>query len=66
MFVICTSLTMAFSEVETLIFPKNIYIRLLNTYDSDYVFLGVRAYVEGGMIRKQKYSLKTQTIQAPS
>lgn len=55
----------AFSEVETLIFIK-MYIRLLNAYDSDYVFLGVRAYVEGGMIRKQKYSLKAQAIQAPS
>lgn len=64
MFIIFSSLTISFSEEETLISLK-IYLKLLNAYDGDCIFMGVTECVEGD-VRKQKYCFKAQTTQAPS
>lgn len=65
MFIIFISVTISFSEEETLI-SLTVYIRLLNVYDGDYIFMGLRKYIDGVMVWKQKYYLKAQTTQAPS
>lgn len=65
MFIIFISVTISFSEEETLI-SLTVYIKLLNVYDDDYIFMGVREHIDGVMVWKQKYYLKAQTTQAPS
>lgn len=65
MFIIFISVTISFSKEETLISLK-VYIRLLNVYDGDYIFMGLREYIDGVMVWKWKYYLKAQTTQAPS
>lgn len=65
MFIIFISVTISFSEEETLI-SLTVYIKLLNVYDGDYIFIGVRECIEGVMVWEQKYYLKAQTTQAPS
>lgn len=65
MFIIFISVTLSFSEEETLI-SLTVCIKLLNIYDGDYIFMGVRECIEGVMVWKQKYYLKAQMTQAPS
>ena len=65
MFIIFSSVTISFSGEETLI-SLTVCMKLLNVYDGDCIFVGVRECIDGVMVWKQKYYLKAQKTQAPS